>query len=173
MFNPFADRLDIPLPCRLVREGFPCHRLLEQRRMNAAISAFPNREIYKGKLRDGVGTDATLDMKMPGLSLTLRSIIADFAFREPDVAKSYRITATDADVRLHWLEVKGERVRHPATKSICVKEHVDAFFKFLPRLQAFFKFAGKRVDEHLMVICAYSYAVSLVQSLDSFPKSQS
>lgn len=31
--NPFSGRLDIPLPCRLVNEGFPCVRLIEQRRM--------------------------------------------------------------------------------------------------------------------------------------------
>lgn len=32
-FNAFSERLDIPLPCRLVREGFPYVSLKEQQRM--------------------------------------------------------------------------------------------------------------------------------------------
>jgi hypothetical protein len=129
--------------------------------MNAAIAGFPNREIYNNKLRNGKGTDLSLNDKIPGLGVVLRSIIADYGIQNHDMRKSYRQTATDDDVRLHWLEVEGDRVRHPATKSICVKEHVKVFFDLLPRLQAFFRFAELRFDEHIMIICAYSFAASI------------
>ena len=130
--------------------------------MHADISAFPNREIYDGKLRNGSGTDLALNVKLPGLSKTLKGIIAEFGMSNFQERRIYKLDATDADVRLHWIEVKGERVRHPATKSICVKEHVHVFFtKIFPRLLASFKLMGKRVDENLMIICAYGHTVSL------------
>ncbi|KAK0260293.1 hypothetical protein LTS09_005109 [Friedmanniomyces endolithicus] len=161
-FNAFNDRLDIPLPCRLVDEGFPHYRLLEQRRMHQDLSRFPNREFYKGKLRDGAGTDLSLDARLPGLSKALKTVVAEHGSHSFDESRLYKAEATDADIRLHWVEVKGDRVRHPGTKSLCVREHVQVFFKMiLPRLIECFRQMGKRVDEHVMVICAYTYAVSL------------
>ncbi len=160
-FNAFNDRLDIPLPCRLVEEGFPHYRLLEQRRMHQVLSRFPNREFYKGKLRDGAGTDLPLDARLPGLSKALKTIVAEHGSHSFDESRLYKAEATDADIRLHWVEVKGDRVRHPGTKSLCVREHVQVFFKMiLPRLIECFRQMDKRVDEHVMIICAYTYAVS-------------
>ncbi|KAK4888950.1 hypothetical protein LTR27_012230 [Elasticomyces elasticus] len=161
-FNAFNHRLDIPLPCRLVEEGFPHYPLREQRRMHESISRFPNREFYKGKLRDGPGTNLPLDLKFPGLSMTLKSIVAQSGMSGLGFAarKLYTTEATDADVRLHWIEVVGERIRHSATKSITVKEHIQVFFKkILPRLVQCFRLMGKRLEDHLMIICAYSYAL--------------
>ncbi|KAK1810468.1 hypothetical protein LTR12_015158 [Friedmanniomyces endolithicus] len=159
-FNAFNDRLDIPLPCRLVEEGFPHYRLLEQRRMHQVLPRFPNREFYKGKLRDGAGTDLPLEAKLPGLSKALKAIVAEHGSHSFDESRLYKAEATDADIRLHWVEVKGDRVRHPGTKSLCVREHVQVFFKMiLPRLIECFRQMDKRVDEHVMIICAYTYAL--------------
>ncbi|KAK3654018.1 hypothetical protein LTR56_003453 [Elasticomyces elasticus] len=158
-FNAFNHRLDIPLPCRLVEEGFPHYPLREQRRMHESISRFPNREFYNNKLRDGPGTDLPLDLKFPRLSATLKSIVAQCMPNNQERG-TYTRNATDADIRLHWIEVTGERIRHPATKSITVKEHVQVFFKkILPRLVQCFRLMGKRLEDHLMIICAYSYAL--------------
>ena len=45
-FNPFNERLNIPLLSRLKREGFPCVELVEQHRMNHHISAWPSKNFY-------------------------------------------------------------------------------------------------------------------------------
>ncbi|KAH9833625.1 AAA domain, partial [Teratosphaeria destructans] len=160
-FNAFNDRLNIDLPSRLVREGFPVYHLLEQRRMHRAISAFPNRHVYNNKLRDGPGTDAGLDEKLPGLKQVLINIQADHGIRDQSERKAYKYAANDAMARLHWVEVQhGERVRNPATQSICVHEHVDVFFaKIYPSLRDYFRRSGKKLSDNVMVICAYGFAL--------------
>lgn len=152
-FNYFSDRLDIALPNRLEREGFPCHRLLEQRRMHEAISAFPNTIIYDGKLRDGPGMDVSLETHMPGLRQTLIDILGEA--RDP--ADS---SIPDNDLRRHYIEVYGRKVEYE--KSIAVHEHIDVFMeKIFPNLFKFFRASGRSMKEDVMIVCAYNYAVSL------------
>ncbi|KAF2774488.1 hypothetical protein EJ03DRAFT_347084 [Teratosphaeria nubilosa] len=159
-FNAFNHRLNIDLPSRLVREGFPVYRLLEQRRMHRAISAFPNRHIYNSKLRDGPGTDADLDEKFPGLKQVLINIQADHGIPNRSERHIYKHVATDAMARLHWVEVHGKRIRNPASQSICVDKHVDVFFaKIYPSLRDYFGGSGKKLNENVMVICAYGFAL--------------
>ncbi|KAK3626304.1 hypothetical protein LTR56_019881 [Elasticomyces elasticus] len=160
-FNAFNHRLDIPLPCRLVEEGFPHYRLLEQRRMHKSISRFPNNEFYNGKLRNGPGMSEPLDRDFPRLGDVLKSIVAEGgSMPSLEQRRYWKSHAEDEDARLHWVEVKGERVQHPASTSICVKEHTEVFMgKILPRLITYFKTMGLKLNDHVMVICAYSYAL--------------
>lgn len=162
VFNPFNERIDNPLPCRLIREGFPYFRLREQRRMNEQIAAFANHEIYDNELRNGPGTNVRLGELKFGLRTVLADIIATNGLAGSGIhCTRYLDHATSADVRLHYIQVKGRRKVHPAKKSVVVEEHVDVFFeKILPPLQAFFMNRNEKLEDNLMIICAYGYAVS-------------
>jgi len=156
-FNAFNNRLDIPLPSRLAREGFPCVRLLEQRRMHNTLADFPNREVYEGKLRNGPGTGGTLDeSELPGFG----NVLLDIQAQDKSDPSHYKANATDDHARLAWIEVTGKRINHESTKSLCVKEHIDVFFKrIFPHLLAYFKQVNKNMGEYSMIICAYGHAV--------------
>ncbi|KAK5119587.1 hypothetical protein LTR85_007416 [Meristemomyces frigidus] len=138
-FNAYSDRLDIALPCRLVREGFPCFRLLEQRRMHWVIASFPNVNFYEGNLRDGPGANSRLNDIKPGFRRQLSRILA----------------GQDGQA----IEVKGERRMAPS-RSMLVQEHVDFFFDWIfPKLREYFsQFTEKkdRMEDNVMIICAYS-----------------
>lgn len=150
----------MPLPTRLVQEGFPCYYLREQRRMHEAISSFPNRKIYDGRLRDGPGMDSALDAYIPGLRDTLEIIVANEIADEGEAAR-FSQTVTDNDLRRHYIEVTGNRFPHPATKSLAVREHTAVFFdKIFPGLQILMKDAGKSMHDEVMIICAYNHQVS-------------
>ncbi|KAK5167170.1 uncharacterized protein LTR77_007900 [Saxophila tyrrhenica] len=152
-YNYFSDRLDIPLPNRLEQEGFPCFRLLEQRRMHEAISAFPNAIVYNGKLRNGPGMDVSLETHMPGLRQTLLDILAGAE------GAASPLQLRDNDLRRHYFEVYGKRVEYE--KSIAVHEHIDVFMKdIFPKLFEFFRESGRSMKEDVMIICAYNYARS-------------
>jgi superfamily I DNA and/or RNA helicase len=128
--------------------------------MHKSISAFPNREIYRSKLRDGAGTSTSLDSKFPGLRDVLIGIQAQHGVRNSVAQEQYFEHATDDMARLHWIEAWGRRRRHPSTKSINVAEHVKVFFdSILPPIQAYFMANGKNVQDHVMIICAYSWAL--------------
>ncbi|KAK3680639.1 hypothetical protein LTR37_021127 [Vermiconidia calcicola] len=157
-FNYFSDRLDIPLPNRLVQEGYPCHFLLEQRRMHSAISSFPNRKIYGGKLRNGPDMNVTINEQMPGLRNVLVDIIAE-EITNPAKQDRFRKIVSDADLRRHYVEVKGTRVPHESTKSMIVHEHIDVFFnKIFPKLREYFRSNDKSMNKHVMIICGYNFA---------------
>ncbi len=155
-YNYYSDRLDIPLPNRLEMEGFPCHRLLEQRRMHEAISAFPNTIVYEGKLRDGPGMDVSLEAHMPGLREVLLDIVSSASIPAGGQSTPW---LTDNDLRRHYIEVYGRKVEYE--KSVAVLEHIDVFMvQIFPKLFKFFRASGRSMKEEVMIICAYNYAVS-------------
>ena len=159
MFNYFYERLDMPLPNRLVEEGFPCYYLVEQRHMHRTISDFPNRKIYGGKLRDGPGMDISLEEQMPGLPEVLRNIIMR-EFRQSANRERFTREKNDDDLRRFYIQVDGERFASEATGSMAVAEHVEVFFKkIFPDLQAYFKRTGKSMNKEVMIICAYNHQV--------------
>jgi hypothetical protein len=131
--------------------------------MHRAISAFPNRIIYGGQLRDGPGTGVTLDAQMPGLSAVLTDIIANGAsdLRIPIAKKRFLDNLTDDNLRRHYFEVFGQRVDYD--RSMAVHEHIDVFMeKILPKLFDFFRGSGRRMRDEVMIICAYKYSVSTI-----------
>lgn len=159
-FNAYNDRLDISLPCRLAREQFPCFRLLEQRRMHHTISGFPNINFYDGGLRNGPNTNNVLDRIKSGLQHQLEMILGG----QPHsvIKRNHFISgnATEDDVRLVWIEVRGRREVSP-NHSMIVQEHVDVFFKSIfPKLHGYFKAKKSKMEENVMIICAYSATVS-------------
>ncbi|EMC93486.1 hypothetical protein BAUCODRAFT_243573 [Baudoinia panamericana UAMH 10762] len=151
-YNAFSDRLDISLPCRLVRQGFPHFRLLEQRRMNAAIAAFPNRAFYDGLLRDGPKALRPLEPVMLGLHAVLKGILQK---------KLCNNIITNEHVRLAWIEIVARREYR--NDSAYVDKHTSEFFeKVYPDLLGYFKQPqqeGKTVEGHMMIICAYKEAL--------------
>ncbi|KAK4548272.1 hypothetical protein LTR36_010142 [Oleoguttula mirabilis] len=157
-FNAYSDRLDVALPCRLVREGFPCFRLLEQRRMHWVVASFPNANFYDGKLRNGPGANERLDDIKPGFKRQLEMILAGQPHSNY-LRQKFMAGANEEDVRLVWIEVKGER-RMAASRSMLVQEHVDVFFNHIfPKLRGYFsQFTDKKdmMEENVMIICAYS-----------------
>ena len=133
--------------------------------MHRAISSFPNRKIYDGKLRDGPGMDVSLDDHLPGLSKVLEDIVAGSIFGE-EAQTLFRTNVKDDDLRRQHVEVNGQRFPHPSTKSPAVTEHVDIFFtKIFPPLQVFLKAVGKSVNKEVMVICAYNHQVFSIRIL--------
>lgn len=157
-FNAFCSRLNIPLPCRLVREGFPCFRLREQHRMHSTISAFPNTSFYEGQLRDGPTTNNDLDV---GIKTVLQQILVG----ETAAAGPSQCLA-DNQARLAWIEITGRRLTHEALQSKYVQEHIDYFFgRIFPRLRLFCHETEQRLKDHLLVICAYKAAVRLAHVL--------
>lgn len=161
-YNHYLKRLDISLPLRLKREGWPCFELKEQYRMHACIADFPNRNIYDGQLRNGPVTYKTLEQTTPGLRAVLLDIIMEYG-TEGDVDPSqYRLTASDAELRLHWIEVYGQRVKDRSPWA--VKEHSDVVLnQIMPQLCKYFNDKGEKTSESLMIIAAYNYQVSTVR----------
>lgn len=160
-FNYFSDRLNISLLARLVREGFPHHRLLEQRRMHSSIAAFPNRTIYGGLLRNGPGTDVVLEMRLPGFWKALSEIIVQSTSITTREQQYYEDSSADMKLRLHWIEVDGKREPEVnANSSMIVRSHVAVFFRTIyPALREFFDRTEQKMADHIMVICGYSYAL--------------
>ncbi|SMR52371.1 unnamed protein product [Zymoseptoria tritici ST99CH_3D1] len=159
-YNHYLKRLDISLPLRLKREGWPCFELKEQYRMHACIADFPNRNIYDGQLRNGPVTYKTLEQTTPGLRAVLLDIIMEYG-TEGDVDPSqYRLTASDAELRLHWIEVYGQRVKDRSPWA--VKEHSDVVLnQIMPQLCKYFNDKGEKTSESLMIIAAYNYQADL------------
>lgn len=167
VFNAFRDRLDISLPVRLMREGFPCYRLVEQRRMHASLAAYPNHKIYDDMLRNGPGTSDDLESRKPGLAETLSEILLQSNSLADPEREQFRtqLKKSDNRLRLHWLEVHGSRKVHPVTNSSTVTEHVDTFFsKIYPKLRGHFDRIGEKMGKSVMIICAYSYALHEYQN---------
>jgi hypothetical protein len=187
-FNCYSSRLDLPLSVRMVRQGFPRIYLRVQMRMvsmrlsfkkrkanniqNKLLSSAPNRFFYKGKLRDGPGTDRPLDNEMSGLQCILTLIVAKHSFEggmengkfDDDAAATctrYLIDNSEAKARLHWIEItprRAEPEREENSQSVRYEEFADVFFaKIFPLLHEYF---GERMRENVMIICAYSHAVS-------------
>lgn len=163
VFNTFSDRLDIALPVRLVREGFPCYRLLEQRRMHSSIAAFPNDVIYSGTLRNGPGMDDTLEQRKPGFSSVLSGILLQSTSLTSFERQEYQDASADAKLRLHWIEVNGKRDRN-IIGSLFVTNHVKMFFKNIyPMLRTFFDQRDEPMGASIMIICAYRAQLHLYQ----------
>ena len=131
--------------------------------MNEALADFPNRKIYGGTLRNGPGSIAKLDEKMPGIADTLKAILARGWLPGGETSNAAVLANFDAHLRLHYLEVDGTRKKHEYTGSMIVPEHVELFFAAVfPLLQAFFlrnKAKVGSMHDNVMIICAYSYAV--------------
>ena len=134
--------------------------------MHSAISSFPNRKIYGGKLRNGPDMNVTIDEQMPGLRNILVDIISD-EITNPAKQDRFRKIVSDADLRRHYVEVKGTRVPHESTKSMIVHEHIDVFFnKIFPKLREYFRSNDKSMNKHVMIICGYNFAVRTGRSDD-------
>lgn len=163
-FNAYSNRLDIALPCRLVREGFPCYRLREQRRMHTTIASFPNNKFYDGELRNGPGTSKVLDAVKPGLQCQLEMILGGQPYSNRR-RQYFMGGAHENDVRLVWLEVNGRREMAPS-RSMIVQAHVDVFFNWVfPKLHGYFKQSTENMEDNVMIICAYSATVSQLHVL--------
>ena len=159
-FNIYNDRLNLPLPLRLINEGFPHTSLKEQQHMHPCLSKFPNEEFYNGKLRDGPRIKVELDQVQPGLTKMLHGIIAKI-FATQEEGDAYISTAKDEQVRHHYLEISGNVDINEFSGSKFVKAHLEVFFKHVfPDLQAYFK---EKTKENLMIICGYGYAVNKLQ----------
>lgn len=167
VFNPFSARLNISLPVRLVGEGFPCYRLVEQRRMHSSLAAFPNHKIYNDLLRNGPGMNDNLEMRKPGFAKVLSKILLQSRSLTPLEREQYetQLLSSDTKLRLHWIEVAGTRKVHPVTCSSTVTEHVDVFFKTIYyELSDYFQRIKEKMGKHVMIICAYSYALHEYQN---------
>ncbi|SMR51281.1 unnamed protein product [Zymoseptoria tritici ST99CH_1E4] len=159
-YNYYLKRLDISLPNRLKREGWPCLELKEQYRMHACLSDFPNRMVYHGELRNGPVTHMTLDEVKPGLRAVLTAIITERGLEDDLERLEYQLEASDAKARLHWIEVDGNRVRDRAPWA--VKEHTRVVLaQIMPKLCEYFKSRGEKTIDELMIVVAYNYAADL------------
>lgn len=160
MYSPFSSRLDVALPTRLIRQGFECVRLGTQYRMHPVLSQFPREHIYNGRFIDGPGVDRPLEDVEPGLRKVLTDIIAD-SIEDTEKREAYRQEADDAKARLHWIQVQGKKIED--SKSKAVLEHVDLFFDnvFQP-LYKYFKDRGKKMKDHVLILCAYRHAVRMI-----------
>ena len=161
VFGQYTKQLDIALPHRLVKEGYPYVFLREQQRMHPCISKFPNAEFYDGRLRDGPRVRMTLEEEgatcMRGLSKVLHGILQK-SRTTPAEAADYWENRTDEQARHAYIEVDGMRQKGPGGVSSYVPEHIEVFFKqIFPDLQAFW---GVETSKNLMIICAYRHAVS-------------
>lgn len=157
-FNPFRDRLDVALPCRLVREGFPHVRLEEQYSTHPELSKFPGRHFYDNKLRSNPRTDVELPKRVPGLRNALNKIIATYGIHDESARKEYLSADSDQAARLHWIQVSGTRT-YDAQGSSSVPQHVDVFFdKILPGLLEFTKGRRGKLYDQVLVTTPYTFA---------------
>jgi hypothetical protein len=103
----------------------------------------------------------SLNEQMTGLREVLADIIAG-SIESSDERAKFKKDVSDDDLRRHYIEVTGERVKHPGTRSSAVVEHVDVFFnKIFPKLQKYFRETRKSMAKEIMIICAYGYAASI------------
>ncbi|KAK4548249.1 hypothetical protein LTR36_010119 [Oleoguttula mirabilis] len=157
-FNMFSERLAIPLPSRLVREGFQHVSLREQQRMHPVLSDFPSDEFYDALLRNAPRVHGSLDIVRPGMIDAALDPILRKVLSESEKARYTDGRLSEELYRLHYFEIVGERVQHPESCSSVVKEHVEVFFReMFPHLQSYF---GDRTEEDLMIICGHGYAAS-------------
>ena len=134
--------------------------------MHEIIARFPNDNIYDGKLRNGPHMDAELDVKFAGLRQALINIQATYGIIDLEKQALYKEQASDHKARLAYMQVAGKRRPHPSTKSMNVQEHVDTFFsKIYPELAQLCKEQNRPMEQWLMIICAYSHAVSCLVSI--------
>ncbi|GIZ38434.1 hypothetical protein CKM354_000185100 [Cercospora kikuchii] len=152
----YLDRLNISLLSRLINQGFPHNKLLEQHRMHPAISKNPNEMFYDGMLIDAPAVKCDLNSALPGFSTILHNIVAQsFSAGAPRAA--YLQNATDAQARLHWIEMAVAKVSF-VKGSQAILDHINLFFdKIFPQLQKYF---GKRMHKEVMIIAAYSNALN-------------
>ncbi|KXT08633.1 hypothetical protein AC579_6564 [Pseudocercospora musae] len=152
VFNPFNDRISIPLMSRLKREGFPCVQLLEQHRMSHHVAEWPFKQFYPPGMRNGPSTYLTLRQKLPGLFNCLTEILEDLGTVSRDPLQTE--AELDKVVRTHYLEIKG--TRDHSKRSPFVLEHVRFFCdKLFWKLRAYFV---EKTNEKVLVICAYKEA---------------
>lgn len=124
--------------------------------MNQHIAAFVNEHIYGNTLKNGPEAQTALQDLKPGLQRALDLILDRCKKKASDPGRGV------SDCRLQWIEVRGLRESRPPHDSMIVEKHVDVFFdKILPILQEYFVAREEKVEDHLMVICAYSAAVSI------------
>ncbi|KAK5111305.1 hypothetical protein LTR85_012200 [Meristemomyces frigidus] len=148
-FNMFNECMDIPLPCRLVREGFPYVQLREQQRMHSVLSRFVSSEFYDDELRDSPRVQIALDMVKPGL--------IDLAL-DPILRKAH--VPSTAERENGRLPDKGGASAH---RFKVVKAHIEVFFaRMFPELQAYF---GEGTQENLMIVCGHSFALHHYQDV--------
>ena len=99
---------------------------------------------------------------MPGLSDVLHGIIeSSVTYCDDGMLEQYRASKTDEKARHAYIQVAGERLQGDDGTSSYVQEHIDVFFKrIFPALQTYF---GPKTSKNLMIICAYTAAVSLAR----------
>lgn len=67
--NEFTQRGKLSLMKRLVNQGFPFHRLVQQYRMDSTLFAFPNMFTYEGLLKTAASANLPINQDV-GLALT-------------------------------------------------------------------------------------------------------
>ena len=160
------ELLDISWMERLIAEYFPHSELRIQYHMASVLSDFPNRKFYDARLQSA---PKTLQPLKSALRKGLHGIIAQTIPYFPN-RKAYKTDATDAQARLHWLEMPvatGDNVSKKG-KSTALLLHIRIFMsQVFPDLQALF---GANMHKEVMVIAAYGHA--LAQYQDEFHKHQ-
>lgn len=168
VFSTFPHRESISLFARLKAEGFPCTELKEQHRMvglrvnsklfaklmiiqNQCISRFIFENFYPEGMRNSPEMRIPLIKDEPVLFECLQQFIRDSSGKPALQLKG-------ADLRTHYLQIKGVRKQEPDSGSSYVREHIQVFFNTIFwYLHAYY---GKRMQENVMIIAAYGYAVS-------------
>ncbi|KAI7371119.1 hypothetical protein KC354_g790 [Hortaea werneckii] len=148
-FNPYSDRWSLPLPTRLVRQGFPYVALRTQMRMHKDLASFVSRSFYEGTLANGIGTDITLEEREPGLQKVLTRIIAD-QITDPATAKKYLEDESEAKARQHWIELNEDDIGDVSSygHSVCYEAFADVFFdSIFPGLHEHF---GDKLEANVM-----------------------
>ncbi|KAI6816279.1 hypothetical protein KC365_g15540 [Hortaea werneckii] len=149
-FNPYSDRWSLPLPTRLVRQGFPYVALRTQMRMHKDLASFVSRCFYEGTLANGIGTDITLEEREPGLQKVLTRIIAD-QITDPAAAEKYLEDESEEKARQHWVELSEKdigRYIENGRGSRCFEAFADVFFdSIFPSLHKHF---GDRLEANVM-----------------------
>jgi hypothetical protein len=113
-----------------------------------------------------------LDDVKPGLRTVLTGIIAHNGTQDEGEWGSYSLDASDAKARLHWIEVDGKRVKNPKG-STAVKEHTEVVVdQILPELREYFRSRGEKVSEEVIIIVAYTHAVSNIPQPNSESETQ-
>lgn len=104
--------------------------------------------------------DQPLDTTMPGFRVVLTDIIAEGGIQDSVERQAFRLEASDAKARLHWIQVKGKKLVD--VKSTAVQEHINVFFdKIWPKLHAYFESRGEKMADHVLILSAYGHAVGL------------
>ncbi|KAI5360372.1 putative P-loop containing nucleoside triphosphate hydrolase, DNA2/NAM7 helicase-like protein [Septoria linicola] len=154
--NPCMEEFDVSLFERLAGENFPQSRLLEQCEMAATLIVFPNRMFYGGQLASSSGAHRTLkDRVRYLLSKTIGSSISNVHQRN-----RYAKRATDAQARLHWLEMPDVEM-DVKKSSKAIPLHTEIFMKkAFPGLQSLF---GADMQREVLLLVAYGNALHLYE----------